>query len=301
VEVTHPGKGAQVEHQSGRMMDAMVGQKIIGALGVRHATSELTGSWKKDAPNNELTFLTGAGVLGTVTSISPYCPQPIRAQYLGHISIDGEIRSMHDYQIRVPHKDLNIPVILVIGTSMASGKTSAAKIIVHLLKEKGLTVGGIKLTGAGRYRDILAMKDAGAKYILDFVDAGLPSSICSPIEYKAAMNYLVKRIANFPIDIAVVEIGASPFEPYNGAIAMEEMNNFTKFLILCSSDPYAVLGMTKELNVHPNLVCGPVVNTQAGIDLLNKYTDVKSMNLRDEKNLRVLWRMLKESLGGQLV
>ena len=32
---------------------------------------------------------------------------------------------------------------------------------------------GTKLTGAGRYRDILAMRDAGADYIFDFVDAGL--------------------------------------------------------------------------------------------------------------------------------
>ena len=46
---------------------------------------------------------------------------------------------------------------------------------------------GTKLTGAGRYRDILAMQDAGADYIFDFVDAGLPSTVVSEREYRRAL------------------------------------------------------------------------------------------------------------------
>lgn len=42
-----------------------------------------------------------------------------------------------------------------------------------------LRVAGAKLTGAGRYRDILAMSDAGAEIIQGFVDVGLLSNACS--------------------------------------------------------------------------------------------------------------------------
>ena len=54
---------------------------------------------------------------------------------------------------------------------------------------------GAKLTGAGRYRDILAMQDAGADHIFDFVDAGLPSTVVPESEYRPALRNLLSRMA----------------------------------------------------------------------------------------------------------
>jgi dethiobiotin synthetase len=79
---------------------------------------------------------------------------------------------MLDYAPQVPEREFDLPVVLLVGTSMSAGKTTSAKVIVRLLREAGLVVVGAKLTEAGRYRDILAMQDAGADYIFDFVDAG---------------------------------------------------------------------------------------------------------------------------------
>ena len=79
---------------------------------------------------------------------------------------------MRDYAQDVSEREFELPVVLLVGTSMSAGKTTSAKVIVRLLREAGLVVVGAKLTGAGRYRDILAMQDAGADYIFDFVDAG---------------------------------------------------------------------------------------------------------------------------------
>ena len=86
---------------------------------------------------------------------------------------------MRDYVQDVPEREFGLPVVLLVGTSMSAGKTTSAKVIVRLLREAGLAVVGAKLTGAGRYRDILAMQDAGAEHIFDFVDAGLPSTVVS--------------------------------------------------------------------------------------------------------------------------
>ena len=71
-----------------------------------------------------------------------------------------------------------------------SSKTTAAKRIVRVLKARGLRVGGAKLTGVGRYRDILGMRDAGADFVLDFVDAGLPSTACPADEFEPALRLL---------------------------------------------------------------------------------------------------------------
>ncbi len=59
---------------------------------------------------------------------------------------------------------------------------------------------GAKLTGAGRYRDILAMQDTGADYIFDFVDAGLPSTVVPEREYLDALRNLLSRMAAVEAD-----------------------------------------------------------------------------------------------------
>ena len=64
---------------------------------------------------------------------------------------------MEDRVPPAPERVLGLPVVLIVGTSMSAGKTTSARAIVRLLREDGLTVIGAKLTGAGRYRDILAI------------------------------------------------------------------------------------------------------------------------------------------------
>lgn len=58
------------------------------------------------------------------------------------------------------------------------------------------------------------MHDAGADAIYDFVDVGLPSTICPEAEYRSALDGLMSRVAGVDADPAVVEVGASPLEPY---------------------------------------------------------------------------------------
>lgn len=86
--------------------------------------------------------------------------------------------------------------------------------------------------GAGRYRDVLSI-----------LDAGLPSTVVPKPKYRTALRQLLARMASPPADVAVVEIGASPLELYNGAIAVEALSDAIAMTVLCASDPYAVLGL----------------------------------------------------------
>ena len=144
---------------------------------------------------------------------------------------------MEDRVPPAPERVLGLPVVLIVGTSMSAGKTTSARAIVRLLREDGLTVIGAKLTGAGRYRDILAMQDAGADHIFDFVDAGLPSTVVPERRYRAALRNLLSRMAAMEADALVAEVGASPLEPYNGAAAIEEIGANVRCTVLSASDP----------------------------------------------------------------
>jgi hypothetical protein len=180
---------------------------------------------------------------------------------------------------------------------MSAGKTTAARIVTRRLKRMGLDVLGAKVSGAGRYRDVLSIQDAGADWGLDFVDAGLPSTVVPKKEYRTALRQLLTRMAEPPADVAVVEIGASPLEPYNGTIAVEELQNALAMTILCASDPYAVLGVQKAFRkLQPDLVTGVATNTAAGISLLDELTPLPAFNIRDNDTHGRLDAMLQDRL-----
>ena len=85
-------------------------------------------------------------------------------------------------------------------------------------------------------------------------------------------------------------------EPYNGSVAIEELKDNIKCTILCTSDPYAVVGIMNAFKMKPDLVSGIATNTEAGIDLIQKLTDIKALNLLDKSSLVDLNKLLRKKL-----
>ena len=98
-------------------------------------------------------------------------------------------------------------------------------------------------------------------------------------------------------DVLVAEAGASPLEPYNGSVAIAELEGQVKFTVLCASDPYAVVGVAAAFERQPDLVAGGAANTQAGIRLVEKLTGIKALNLLDKATLPELKELLKQHFG----
>jgi hypothetical protein len=124
------------------------------------------------------------------------------------------------------------------------------------------------------------------------MDVGLASTICPKKEYVAKLKKLLSLMAGTKADVAVVECGASPLEPYNGDIAISEIRDLVKCTILCASDPYAVYGVMKSFNVKPTITSGVATNTQAGIDLIQNLCGVEACNLLDPQSLPFLRKVL---------
>ena len=283
---------SQVELTNGRMANLLPGDSIVGAFGVRQATLEIVGNWQDIPTDNSLHALTPAGLFGKATSVSHLLPSPPSLLYQGHLLRDGQKLSMDNFINPLPEQPYQCPTIMIIGTSMSAGKTTAARVIIRLLRQKGLKVTGAKLTGAGRYRDILAMQDSGAQQIFDFVDVGLPSSICDPEEFRLRLRQLLTKIAAAEPDVVVAEAGASPFEPYNGAIVLEEMRSQVNYTVLCASDPYSVVGVSQGFGLKPDLITGVATSTTAGVQLVEKLTRIKALTLPEQKS----WEQLGDLL-----
>lgn len=298
IEVLAPSSRQRLELPSGRFVEAMEGDLAVGALGVRHATLELTGSWREVGEDGRLSFLTGAGLLGRVTSRSFMAPEPVRAVYRGHVHRAGEPARMSDFVPEAPPTPLEAPVVLLIGTSMSAGKTTAAKVVVRLLKAEGMRVVAAKLSGAGYYHDALTMRDAGADAVYDFSDGGLPSTVVPAERYRPALRSVLSRMARDEPDVAVVELGASPLEPYNGAGAVDALRERVAFTVLSSSDPYAVVGLTEAYGLRPDLVTGPATNTLAGRELTVELTGIPAVDVRDPGRREELRERLLAVLPG---
>lgn len=293
-----PGSLYSIEMSNGRMVPLLEGDRLIGAFGKRSATLEGVGDWQAIGEDRQLHALTAAGLLGKETSKSILFPSLITLSYLGHVIVEGKKRMMEDYLQPVKPQKLTAPVIMLVGTSMSAGKTTTGRIIIHELKKMGKKVVGAKLTGAGRLRDILAYSDAGAEAIIDFVDAGLPSTVVPRDKYRSSLDYLLSRIESKNPDIAVIEAGASPLEPYNSDQVVEAVKDNIVLMVLSASDPYAVLGVKSAFNIVPDLITGPATNTSAAIDLVEKLTGIKALNLMDHRSIPELCEILQTKLSG---
>lgn len=293
VKITDPGSNIlSLELPTGRMRGVIGGEWIIGALGERFATLEATGSWKEVGDDLRMHVLTAAGLMGKLTSKSVFIPNMMEVIYKGHLFRNGEKLQMDHFVENFPDQPFVTPVVLFTGTSMSAGKTTSARIVTNLFKLAGYKVVGAKLAGAGRYKDILAIKDVGADIVLDFVDVGLPSSICERDLYRQKLNQMLNRIAAAEADIAIVEIGASPLEPYNGDIAIELLHEHIKCIILSASDPYAVYGLMKAFNIKPDIVTGIASNTLAGKKMVERLCGIKALNLIDASSTKELKEIL---------
>jgi len=269
-----------VELPCGRACDLGHGELVLGALGVRAATLEAVGSWRAVGDDGGLHLLTGGGLLGRATSKSDLIPPLVELEYLGHVAAEGRLLRMRECAPRAPDQDFRLPTIVVVGSSMSAGKTTTARALVRALVGMGQRVVAAKVTGAARYRDALAMADAGAVAAYDFVDVGLPSTVCDRGLYARALRDLLGWLAAAEADVAVVEAGASPLEPYNGDTALGALAPFTCGVVLCASEPYAVVGIQQAFGVRPDLVAGRVAATDASLDLVERLTGQRPVDAR---------------------
>jgi hypothetical protein len=290
------GHLTSIELSSGRMVEVMEGDLVVGAFGTRVATLEAVGDWQAIGESGEFNALTSAGLFGRTTSLSPFLSSPMRLQYEGHVLRNEEKMTMRGCLPELEPVPFAIPTILIVGTSMSAGKTMSGRVIVHLLSQMGLDVVGAKLTGAARYRDMLGFSDAGASAVYDFVDAGLPSSVCDEEIYREALQYLLSLIARDRPDVLVAEAGASPLEPYNGKIAKEMIRDHVRFKLLCAQDPYAVVGVQEAFQRAPDLVAGGAANTDAGIALVDRLSGLPALNLVNPASHARLQALLRKAL-----
>ena len=290
-----PGPLYRVELVTGRRTPVLPGDMVVGAFGRRAATVECVGDWREIGEDGALHQLTGAGLFGKVVSNSSWVGRPMELVYRGHATRGGKL-NIADFVTAIPQAEFDMPVVLIAGTSMSAGKTLTGRTIIDELKKMELTVAAAKLTGAAGYKDALSFADAGADTILDYVDAGLVSTVCPRDDYEAGLETLLAMVARSGADVAVCEIGASPMEPYNGEAALARVKPYVEAFALCASDAYGARGFCDVCDCRPDFVTGPAANNSASAALVEKLANLPAHDLGTATGRAALRSLLKEKL-----
>ncbi|WP_430298481.1 DUF1611 domain-containing protein [Sinomonas sp. B1-1] len=203
------GQLPRLESPVSRRQALFVGDEVLLAYANRYAPDQVLAEVPAGLGPCHLIAAGGlAGVVtashGTVGRPTQLAPLGLLADAQGRLNLARFAPRALDPQAppRVrPH------VVAVLGTSMNSGKSTAAACLVRGLTSAGLRVAAGKITGTGAGGDPRLFQDAGAVQVLDFTDYGYPTTFrLQAPEVRALAASMVSALAESGPEAIVVEV-----------------------------------------------------------------------------------------------
>ena len=276
-----------LELVGGRLARIIAGDRIAGVLGERQALKGFVGAIPSTiSAGDTLHVLNMGGVIGQVRSANSDFGQPLRVRVLGTVLHDGQPLNLAQRAIPwQPTLGPCAPIILISGTCMNAGKTTAACELIRLLKARGYRLAGAKVTGVATQRDLLQMQDHGVQAALSFSDAGLPSTThTDTCVVPAAKGILAALNATQP-DAIIVEFGDGIMGHYGVDLLLRdrELMSHVAGHVLCANDLVAAWGGLRflgELGLTVDCISGPATDNSAGVDYITHHFGVPAANGR---------------------
>lgn len=276
----------QLELITGRLAHISKDDVIAGTIGSRRALKGFVG----DSPaqvhvGDTLNVLNMGGVIGVATSANQDYGHPLRVKVLGLAVRDGKVLNIGDEAIPpADHLRVGVPIIVVAGTCMASGKTRAACEIIAWLNQRGFRLGALKLSGVAALRDTLNMEDHGALDALSFLDAGHPST--AGFDDLAPMaKGLLNHMAETALDAIVVEMGDGIIGGYGVQSFYKdvELRGAITVHVMCANDLVAAWGAREicgQLGRKIDIMSGPATDNQVGEEYVERELGIPAANAR---------------------
>jgi hypothetical protein len=155
----------------------------------------------------------------------------------------------------------NMKVILSIGSTMDSGKTTTAAFVARGLSMADYKVGFVKLTGTCFTKDREFVLDCGASIVADFSDLGFPSTfMCSKEDILDIYQTLLDDLSAQNLDYLVMEIADGLLQRETNFLLNDKsfMNTIHKVVFSCGDSLSAYYGvqLLKNWGIKVNAVSG---------------------------------------------
>jgi hypothetical protein len=219
------------------------GDEILVAYGNRYAPDQFEAEVPPDL--GECHLVAAGGIASRQVNKHSRVKNPTRIAPLGLLAgPDGTPLNVRDWRLdsRSIPKPLP-PVVVVAGTAMNAGKTTAAANLIKGLHRAGKRVGAAKVTGTGAGGDYWQMKDAGACEVVDFTDAGYASTyMLSAPEVEKVFLRLLSHLGGLELDAIVLEVADGILQQEsNDLLASEGFAFYCNRLLFAAGDAMGAL------------------------------------------------------------
>lgn len=266
------GQHRRIQLVTGRPSTLYPGDLIVMPCGARYAPDQFEGLAEVDPEGCDM--LAGGGCLGRMVWRHDKMRPPTQVQPLALLTdVAGRVLSTRDYAIARADTVPTIPLIIVVGTSMNSGKTTATVALTHGLTRAGFKVAAVKGTGTGSFGDVNDYTDAGAAFVGDFTDAGMVTTYLEPLDQvKSGIEDLLFAAQKAGAEVAVMELADGIFQKETAALLADPafMVRVAGSVFACGDAVAAAGGVAAlaALSIRPLcltglLSCSPMASAEA--------------------------------------
>jgi hypothetical protein len=277
-EVLSVGKDRCIQDVTRRMASIFPGDQILAAFDGRCAPGRL----------DRYHVVGPGGAIGFDPSAAP-SPAPTVVKLLGYaIDTAGRVVNTKALGGRRPRFSGRVPggarVIVSLGTSAKSGKTTTAGYLARSLKQLGETVAYVKLTGSALTTDMEFVHDCGADFVSDFSQAGFPStSGCNEDELLDLYQRLLDDARSVEPDSIIVELGDGLYQTETVALLFSPRFKATvSSLMLSSEDSTSAMSAVRALTAigaAPTVISGTCTRDRREIEDLTLECSVPTATL----------------------
>jgi hypothetical protein len=266
------------------------GDTIMLAFGGRYATNQYEG-YVPETPVTQCQLLGRGGLAGVMRSKNAtFRTIPAQLEIIGYATgIDGRVLNTIQYEALDNFNPFNIPakVILSVGSSMDSGKTTSAAWLCGGLNAAGKKVAYVKLTGTTFPKDATLNLDRGAQYAADFSDFGFPSTYLLDRTtllnlYQSLVNKVVQES---DAEYIVMEIADGILQRETAMLLDDPGFRSTVFATLfCAGDSLGVLSgmqLLAQWGIRPFAVSGLFTSSELLIREVENRIEVPILRLQE--------------------
>jgi len=273
--VSRLGQHSTLENRNGRIHILNDGSRAVFVYGNRYAPDHYEGI-VPNGPQSEVDMLARSGVVGEVRVRNSALKDPTRVRVLGFVCHeDGSPVNTLDNPLISPRISVKAArrskLVLVVGTSMNSGKSMAAAACCWALSSMGHEVRASKITGTASLKDILLMSDCGASRYTDFTHFGHPSTyMLTEAELLRIFNQTDLAYANNPKNYWVVELADGILQRETAMLLSHaDIRSRIHRLVFCAGDALGCLGgvavLRERFGLSPDAVSGVVSSSPLAV------------------------------------
>jgi hypothetical protein len=296
----------------GRKSSLFVGDEIIVCYGNRYAPDQFEAFVPANLSPCHL--VAAGGLAGIVQAQNMQMDPPTQITPLGLVGDHvGRRLNIADWALpssppcdRQSFANPSHPKILVVvGSAMNAGKTTMAAHLIYGLVSAGYRVNAGKITGTGAGGDLWLMEDAGAAKVLDFCDAGFPTTYRITAEHLEQLyRSLLSHLSADQPDFVVLEVADGLYQDETAALLKADYFRQSMdglfFAARGALDAAGGLHWLQQHDLQPLALSGLVSASPLAMRETTLATGLRALTLEDLRSRVVLSEILRDHLPSLL-